>query len=192
MQRLLTILLPWMLFGLSICAQSISTAELLVRMKETDQDARRAMVASKDSIEQSQNVARVARLDSLHGTHLHDILDTLDLQLTLDSIPGTVHDFWLLSMHQDGDVGLQNEVLERLEHLSGRPDFLRRDIAYLRDRIAVNEGRCQTYGTQTWSSCRKNKRKVFPICNRKAVRQLRKDMALMPLRRQLKQEQAGL
>lgn len=49
--------------------------------------------------------------------------------------------FWILIQHQDYDVALQKACLKRC-------DFERKHREYLTDRIALNEGRKQTYGTQ--------------------------------------------
>ncbi|HJV23695.1 MAG TPA: DUF6624 domain-containing protein [Holophagaceae bacterium] len=55
---------------------------------------------------------------------------------------------WLLAQHADHDVAFQKRVLGMMEALvpKGGADPLH--FAYLWDRVAVNEGRPQRYGTQ--------------------------------------------
>lgn len=50
-------------------------------------------------------------------------------------------DFWLLIQHQDNDVRLQEECLQRC-------GFASRELAHLTDRVLINKGKKQTYGTQ--------------------------------------------
>ena len=58
------------------------------------------------------------------------------------------HSAWLLSQHADRDVAFQHQarglLAASVEAGIGAP----RDLAYLADRIAANEGRPQEYGTQ--------------------------------------------
>ncbi len=56
-------------------------------------------------------------------------------------------DFWVLVQHADGDVELQLDVLAAIESdASGGYDPS--ESAYLVDRVRVNTGRPQVYGTQ--------------------------------------------
>ena len=61
------------------------------------------------------------------------------------SIPS--HRAWQLIHHADSDLAFQKQCLELMKS-ADKGDVLASDIAYLEDRIAVNEGRPQTYGTQ--------------------------------------------
>ena len=54
---------------------------------------------------------------------------------------------WLLVQHADHDVTFQEECLNLMKEApEGEVD--RTDIAYLEDRVRVNQGRGQLYGTQ--------------------------------------------
>lgn len=55
---------------------------------------------------------------------------------------------WLLVQHADRDVPFQTEMLELLEPLVPANETGQRNYAYLYDRVAVNSGRPQRYGTQ--------------------------------------------
>jgi hypothetical protein len=56
-------------------------------------------------------------------------------------------DAWLLVQHADHDLEFQRQCLELM--LAEDPDEVgRRNIAYLTDRVLVNEGKPQLYGSQ--------------------------------------------
>ncbi len=102
------------------------------------------------------------------------------------------HSFWVLAMHQDADTAFQQKVLIWMQEAVKRKDVLSRDLAYLEDRVAVNSGKCQTYGTQVDFDETKHKYVSFPICDRKKVNRLRKKMKLMPLEEQLRKENQAI
>jgi hypothetical protein len=55
---------------------------------------------------------------------------------------------WLLVQHADRDVAFQTEMLRILEPLVPARETAQSNYAYLHDRVAVNSGRPQRYGTQ--------------------------------------------
>ncbi len=61
--------------------------------------------------------------------------------------PQGVSDAWLLVQHADHDVDFQERCLELMKKApAGEIDMI--DVAYLTDRIRVNQGKGQLYGTQ--------------------------------------------
>jgi hypothetical protein len=61
---------------------------------------------------------------------------------------------WIIAQHADHDVAFQKRCFALLERAVGAGDADPMDLAYLTDRIAVNEGRKQTYGTQFNEHCK--------------------------------------
>jgi hypothetical protein len=55
---------------------------------------------------------------------------------------------WIIAQHADHDVAFQRYCLSHLQKALERRDANPGDWAYLVDRIRVNEGRAQIYGTQ--------------------------------------------
>ncbi len=55
---------------------------------------------------------------------------------------------WLLVQHADHDVAFQRQCLTLLLQHKDSGEVKLPNIAYLTDRVAVNEGKPQTYGTQ--------------------------------------------
>jgi hypothetical protein len=59
------------------------------------------------------------------------------------------NDAWLIVQHADHDVEFQKQCLTLMK-AAEKGDVSLRNIAYLEDRVAVNEKRPQIYGTQFW------------------------------------------
>ena len=60
---------------------------------------------------------------------------------------------WILAQHADDHPDFQRMVLERMEPYLESGGVRPRDYAYLWDRVAVNTGALQRYGTQPMGSC---------------------------------------
>lgn len=58
------------------------------------------------------------------------------------------HTFWLLIQHQDKHPDFQEKVLDMMEVAVQENKAPGRDYAYLLDRVLINTGRPQVYGTQ--------------------------------------------
>jgi hypothetical protein len=60
-------------------------------------------------------------------------------------------DAWLLAQHADRQLGFQREALALLTQAVADGDATPSHLAYLTDRVRMNEGREQLYGTQMTS-----------------------------------------
>ncbi|MBI4434093.1 hypothetical protein HY632_04935 [Candidatus Uhrbacteria bacterium] len=86
---------------------------------------------------------------------------------------------WLLVQHADLDVDFQEQCLALVRQAVRTGVVKRAHLALLVDRVAVNRGRRQTYGTQFG----KNRRGVFgprPIRDRRNLDARRRTMGLRP------------
>lgn len=182
------------LFCLNTCAQDGTIvfpglAKEISEMKAADQAARKLLgnafenQSSKDSLNMM-----VGRLDSLHNIKLNSFIDKYGYPSPSMVGMRASHDFWVLTMHQDDDLAFQEKILSWLESIRKTSDVLSRNFATLHDRISVNKGNCQTYGTQVDFDTDLQKYISFPICDEKGLKKRRKKMKLMPLQRQLEQE----
>jgi len=63
---------------------------------------------------------------------------------------------WILAQHADADPEFQKLALSRMEPYLATDGARQRDYAYLFDRVAVNTGGPQRYGTQPESECNDN------------------------------------
>ena len=55
------------------------------------------------------------------------------------------HDAWLIAQHADDDPAFQRQALELLAEAVAHGEAKPRDLAYLTDRLRVNEGREQVF-----------------------------------------------
>ena len=84
---------------------------------------------------------------------------------------------WLIVQHSDHDPGWQRQVLAELAPRVTRGDMQRTYYAYLVDRVAVNAGRPQTYGTQ--GRCRgRGELELLPVVDRDNLDRRRAEMGL--------------
>ena len=88
--------------------------------------------------------------------------------------------FSVLIIHQDSDINLQKKCLEFC-------DFSPKDKAYLTDRVLVNSGQKQIYGTQFQLDNDGKKLIPRPLKNPQLVDKLRKEVGLKPLSFELKE-----
>lgn len=58
------------------------------------------------------------------------------------------HDFFVMVQHADTDPMFQASLLPTLKKLSEQSSISKKDYAYLYDRVQINTGRMQLYGTQ--------------------------------------------
>lgn len=92
-------------------------------------------------------VERVERVDRSNLERLRSILPAGGWFRISVVGEDTARDAWLLVQHADRDVAFQKEMLARMMALPD-DEVEPRLIAYLYDRVAMNESRPQRYGTQ--------------------------------------------
>lgn len=86
-------------------------------------------------------------------------------------------DAWVLVQHADKDVEFQKQCLDLMKQ-EPTGEVVLHDIAYLEDRVRVNSGRPQLYGTQfRWE----NNKPIQNIEDIDNVEQRRKEMGLKTL-----------
>lgn len=103
---------------------------------------------SLDSLTKSQLVMTLDAIDSLHYLKLKEMFETYGyLGYDLVGEEGS-HDFWLLMQHQDKHSDFQEAVLEKMAKAVDEDQASYTDYAYLLDRVLVNTGKLQVFGTQ--------------------------------------------
>jgi hypothetical protein len=96
---------------------------------------------------------------------------------------------WVIAQHADFDVDLQQELLD-LMHEAG-DDVDASEVAYLEDRVAVNRGEPQRYGTQARCAAGGGVEPATPLLDEAAVDDLRAEAGMEPLADYFAEFEAG-
>lgn len=119
-------------------------AAVLLQLGERDQQARQAAMANRTD---TNLRATIQRVDHENREYLRGIVKQ-------HGWPGrslvgehSAHAAWLVAQHSDEDPAFQKQCLKLM---SAAPDgeVSRVDLAFLTDRVLINAGKKQRYGTQ--------------------------------------------
>lgn len=94
--------------------------------------------------------------------------------------------FWAIIQHSDEDVKFQQQVLALMDKEVKRHNASGENYAYLKDRILINLGQRQLYGTQTSVDLKTRKHTAFPVQDQRNLESRRKSVGLKPLKEYLK------
>lgn len=94
------------------------------------------------------------------------------------------HKFWLLVQHADKDLKFQEKCLKLLKKIVKNKQAYLNDYAFLTDRVLVNQGKKQKYGTQFYKESGKYIPK--PVFDVKNVNKRRKKLGLNTLEEYIK------
>jgi len=97
---------------------------------------------------------------------------------------------WVIAQHSDQDVELQQQALELLQAAVDDGQADPTELAYLEDRVAVNNGEPQRYGTQVRCSP-DGAQPATPLVDPEGVDDLRADVGLDPLATYLAEFEEG-
>ncbi|WP_426733077.1 DUF6624 domain-containing protein [Myxococcus faecalis] len=119
--------------------------ELLSRM-EVDQQVR--MTLMKSNFQDEAAKKKLEEVDASNTAWLKDVI--VKKGWPGQALVGKKASFaaWLLVQHADKDVAFQEQVLPLLEAAVARGEGSKQNLAYLTDRVLVNTGKPQRYGTQ--------------------------------------------
>lgn len=118
-------------------------AEELTRMAEADHEAS-AKALSEDFGEQ----LAWRRLTARHGDRLKEIMDAHGWPTAELVGADASRAAWLIAQHADRQLDVQRQALALMERAVAEGEASGTQLAFLRDRTYVNEGREQRYGTQ--------------------------------------------
>lgn len=131
-----------------------------------------------DTIRLKEAYAEMRKVDSLVQIEVKQIYNKY-------GFPGedrvgvvSCHNFWLLIQHCDSDPAFQEEVLESMLIEVNRENASGRDYAYLLDRVRVNSGEKQVYGTQMELSADSTSFIPKPLIEPEQLDERRKSMGL--------------
>lgn len=93
-------------------------------------------------------------------------------------------DFWVMVQHCDSDTVFQRDVLDKLLIETNKKNADPRHFGLLTDRVRINTGRKQNYGTQVWYN---NFGQAFPksLVDSSNVNKRREEIGLEPIEQYL-------
>jgi Family of unknown function (DUF6624) len=132
------------------CMNTVLAAELKA-MAEQDQRIRTRPAAEKRKfvhVMSPEETMEWNRVDTANTDRLREIVDRYGWPgRTLVGEDGA-HHAWLLAQHADRQLEFQRQALALLTDAVEQGEATARQLAYLTDRVRMNEGREQLYGTQ--------------------------------------------
>ncbi|MEM7431626.1 MAG: DUF6624 domain-containing protein [Pseudomonadota bacterium] len=164
------------------------------RLWVADQAARRAYVllrgrdlSGDEHWAYIRAVAHTVEVDYEALAYMKSVLETVDWVDRWRFGTRISRHAWLLVQHADQDPDFQVMALERMSHHVESNGVRKRDYAYLWDRVAVNQGRLQRYGTQPIWECVEGKLELHPMEEPDAVDQRRATVGMGTAASQLSQ-----
>jgi hypothetical protein len=122
----------------------------LLQMQKEDQAVRVKAESSHSggAITDHAVFDQMERLDAKHTARMKEIVQQFGWPgKSLAGSDGATA-AWLLVQHADADPKFQRHCLELMKAAAAKGEVSMHDIAYLTDRVLVNEGQKQVYGTQ--------------------------------------------
>ncbi len=172
-----------------LIAEEIKRIELsaeIARMVADDQAFRfGGTVARKKGIEWeeiSQHPLyqhKLAKIDHINEEKIKKIIKEHGWPKISDFGKYTARNTWILVQHMDTDISFQEKILLQMKLLLANEEVIKPDYAYLYDRVQVNKGELQRYGTQ--GECVRQQWEPKPIENFEEVDKRRAEMEMPTL-----------
>ncbi len=142
---------------------------------------REAINSDMDSSSYESLSEKISYLDSLNYEFLSEVFKT-NGYLGYDKVgkEGS-HNFWLLVQHQDRYPDFQNRVLAEMKKQAKLDNASFTEYAYLIDRVRVNMGQLQIYGTQMILNDEKGSYEPKPLIDPEKLNERRKKAGLPPI-----------
>lgn len=119
----------------------------LIQMADVDQAVRAAWQETGSDVA-SPLGKEVSAVDKEHTKRLKEIVRTYGWPgVSIAGVRGS-EAAWLIAQHATADLAFQEEVLVKLREAVARGDALKGHLALLEDRVRMQSGRPQLYGSQ--------------------------------------------
>ncbi len=118
-------------------------------------------------------------IDKKNSARLKDIIDLIGWPTIPLVGEEASKNAWILAQHADHDHEFQKKCLELMIN-TPEGEISKRNIAYLTDRVAVQENHPQTYGTQ-FANAENGKVKIGKVIDPKNLDKRRKEAGLEPI-----------
>lgn len=131
-----------------------------------------------DTLSRKTIIYHLRATDSLNYFHLKNIFQTYGFP-NFDLVGQTgSNNYWLLMQHQDRHSQFQEEVLHKMKEEADKGKASVINYAYLLDRVKVNTGQLQVYGTQMILNSTKTSYEPKPVVEPSKLNERRKSVGL--------------
>lgn len=176
-----------MLYNITTTAQTNpALADTLAKMVVIDQKAA-GLPPDGLSLDSPQWHRFKDSVFTLHYTKLEKIFNRTGYPGYDQVGTGGSYDFWLLVQHLDKWPAFQQRVLDSMQKQMARNNASPKDFAYLTDRVRLNSGQKQLYGTQVGYNTDSCQAVPKPLENPESVNKRRKAVGLERIERYLNQ-----
>lgn len=155
----------------SVSARDSALREELLAMVEADQQIRQGFGAQMDP----EKVARMQAVDTKHTARMKEIIAQHGWPGRSLAGEDGAHAAWLLVQH--ADPSFMAQCLPLMEHATSIGEASAKDCAYLLDRVRMNQGKPQVYGTQ-FTSGADGQLVLYPIEDAEHVDERRRAVGL--------------
>jgi len=155
----------------------------IIKMAERDQEARFGALKAKD---RKKAGLKILEIDKRNTTRARGIIKKYGWPSFNLVGKRSSKAFWLIVQHADKDVKFQAECLILLKRAAKDRQADSECEAYLTDRVLVNQGKKQLYGTQFYRD-KKGGLAPKPIEDIKNLNKRRKSFGLKPFKEYLKE-----
>lgn len=163
---------------------NVALANQMDSLYEEDQKDRLAFTelinkgASKESLDSIKSIIR--QKDRSNLAFVEQIIDKYGWLAPKDiGFQGALTLFLVI---QHADLTTQKKYYPLILKAEKEGNILSSNVAILEDRIAVREGRPQTYGSQGYYDSQKKKTFIYPLVDVKRLDKLRKSRGLQPMK----------
>ena len=171
----------------------------ITRFWREDQSARGAYSglqtedkSGSDFWAQRRATAHATRIDGESKLYIESLLGTYDwIDIKRFGSSVSAH-AWILVQHADDHPEFQANVLTRMEPYLENGGVKPKNYAYLWDRVAVNTGRKQRYGTQPTWECTDGKMELQPLEDPENVNKRRAAMKMDTVEKALEDMARGI
>ncbi len=122
----------------------------ILEMAQEEQELRFAAAEVTTEEEKLANGEAIFKKDAENTARLKEIIEEYGWPTISKVGEKASKSAWLLVQHADQQPEFQKEVLSLLEEEMQAGEVSRRNVAYLTDRVRVNFGEPQLFGTQWW------------------------------------------
>ena len=141
------------IFNMTLAISQTDLCDEILLMSEKDQEVRRLYHKAKFDVNLKMTdsikfilTEQIKKIDSILLIEKKEIFKTYGFIDTIRFGKDCSNNFWVLMQHSDKDIKFQKEYLKLFKKNINKG--IKKNYAYLMDRVQINTGKKQLYGTQ--------------------------------------------